>query len=132
MVFVKGKVFTVYLQRQSRVLLRKLRPQRSQENLNCQLIDEWTTLNGFRCVRKNLIQNKRLKPRVSLQKTWNMSKNIDDKEGKQLVFGGNKARGDWVAVKIPKLNMDGLLVLDFYKFSKNGSLNQWLDHKRKI
>ena len=67
-IFVKGKVFTFYLQRQSRVLLRKLRPQRSQENLNCQLIEEWTTLNGFRCVRKKLIQNKRLKPRESLQK----------------------------------------------------------------
>ena len=34
-----------------------------------------------------------------------MSKNVNYKEGKKLVFGGDKARGDWVAVKIPWFNM---------------------------
>ena len=53
-----------------------------------------------------------------LKKTWNMSKNIDDKEGKQLVFGGNKARGDWVAVKIPGLIRHFNVIMVFGPFEK--------------
>ena len=33
--------------------------------------------------------------------TWDMSKNVHHKEGKELVLGGDKARGDWITVKIP-------------------------------
>ena len=38
-----------------------------------------------------------------INETWDMSKNVHHKEGKELVFGGDKAGRDRVAVKIPEI-----------------------------
>ena len=47
-----------------------------------------------------------------MYETWDMSKNVHHKEGKELVFGGDKAGSDRVAVKIPWFEMRFTMIGD--------------------
>ena len=65
--------------------LRTLQQQRSRENLESKSFDFF-----FHEKKTNVAK-----------KTWKVAKNVDDEKGEKLVFGGDKARCDWVTVKIP-------------------------------